>query len=184
MNAEDISEINLISILNDPIRRHLLMQAIAKEQDSYLPLSNRYAQIAPFCHANSEQLSQTVDALLHDEEAKDCLLCDLVFHPAMPDDVLMRLCEQDICISDLGHRRGPQQLLEKIAETYAYPEAITTLALSYYSADSYDVTQFAAFVKRHANDGMLKYNLVRDKKLSAEKQQVVRQIFSVAKTLS
>jgi hypothetical protein len=51
----------------------------------------------------------------------------------MPERLLRQLAKEGKFTAQLGHRSGPQSLLEFLALEYQYDEAMTTLALSYYA---------------------------------------------------
>lgn len=177
VEANELTPDNLIEILNDAAQRRRLLKAIQKEQGSHLPLHWRYEEVAVSCKATPDELRHIVKGLLQSKSRTEYLLRDLVRHPQMPEDMLMLLCERRRCIDDLGHLPGPRSILERVAEKYKYSEAITTLALKYYGADDYDNEQFATFLRKHADDSMLKGNITRSKKLSSEKWQIVQEVF-------
>src|SRR5258708_2907512 len=55
-------------------------------------------------------------------------------------------------IADLGHRPGPPQLLEMLAERFQYPEAILTLAKRHYTDPELSAAEFQAFLKKHSDN--------------------------------
>jgi hypothetical protein len=79
------------------------------------------------------------------------------------------------CIDALGHRAGPQTLLEKMATKYRYSEAITTLALDYYGTSAADNQKFADFITEYKDDYMLRWNL-RSSRLTEEKLAIALSI--------
>lgn len=175
MEPNELTQESLIPILLDPEKRKLLIDTISIEQGTHLPITNRFADIAPCCHASPETLQGLVPILLDLRQAGENLLDDLVFHPQMPDDILLELAYEGHCITALAHRNGPRPLLEYIAKTYQESEAITTLALDYYALDSDEV--FTAFITEYRSDFMLRWNLRRSQKLPAAKRDIAIAIF-------
>lgn len=175
MKENELTSENIITILLDAKSRKTLIQAIKAEQGTFLPLSNEYSQLAPQCQASEEELRQVSNILL--EEDDDYLLENLIFHPNMPDDVLFHLVDSDKYITRLAHRSGPQELLEKLASEYQYSEAVTTLALDYYSQPDFSTSEFREFIQKYRDDFMLEHNVRRLKNVSEEKKQVVIDIF-------
>jgi hypothetical protein len=175
-----ITEDNLIAILSDPQQRSSLQKAIDEEQGSYLPLTNRYADLARTCRATPEQLHAVIKALLPFRRRYRELLCMLVPHPNISAQTLFMLYEKRCCISALGHRIGPQDLLERLATEYRYSEAITTLALHYYSRPEYPTDAFTAFLQEHADDSMLRGNIVRRTGLPTDKQEAIQRVFGAS----
>jgi hypothetical protein len=68
-------------------------------------------------------------------------------------------------------------LLERIAAKFCYSEAITTLALRYYSQPEYPTEAFATFLRTYATDYMLRYNMTRYTDLPPDKLRVVQEVF-------
>ena len=163
INSMDVSELtqqNFIEILSNLKQRQRLSTALRKE--------------------TPEQLRNIVQDLMKWKGKKgdyDSLLCLFVRHPAMPEDILLELFEQKRCICDLGHLAGPLWLLERLADEEEFSEAITTLAIYYYSTQDYDTAKFAAFLKKHSKDEMLRGNITRRNDLPPEKWQVVYEVF-------
>src|SRR5436305_225704 len=60
----------------------------------------------------------------------------LCSHHDTPEDVLLEICDHGLCLDELGHRRGPRRLVEKMADDHHYPEAIISLALELYVSAS------------------------------------------------
>jgi len=175
MKPNELTKESLIPILLDPNNRQRLLEAISAEHGTYLPITNRFADIAPCCHARPESLESLVHILLDLGSAGENLLDDLIFHPQMPDDILLELAHKGHCVTALAHRNGPRSLLEYIAKIYQESEAITTLALDYYALDSDEV--FRAFITKYRSDYMLRWNLRRSQKLPAAKRDIACAIF-------
>jgi hypothetical protein len=172
MIPSDLTEESLIAILLDQEQRQQLTTALAQEQGTNLSLTHRYEEIAPRCQATPEMLRR-VAAILRTRIYRGTHLLDaLLFHPQMPDDLLLDLAHQRRWVTLLAHRSGPRTLLEYIAERYQYSEAITTLAVNYYPLES-DET-FVAFIAKYRTDALLYGNLKRSRKLSAEKRAIVQ----------
>jgi hypothetical protein len=73
----------------------------------------------------------------------------LLSHDSAPEDLLLELCERGLCIDELGHRKGPRRLLEKLADEHHYPEAIITLAAKLYADPAESDDSFRSFVQQH-----------------------------------
>jgi hypothetical protein len=126
MLPSDLTKESLIPILLDAARRQQLVTTMAQEQGTHLPLKNHYAGVAAHCQATPEEL-RAVTAILRTRHYRKTRLLDaLLFHAHMPDDVLLDLAHQRRWVTPLAHRAGPRALLEYIAQTYRYSEAITT----------------------------------------------------------
>lgn len=171
MTLPELTEESLIEILLNSDKRAALIEVIEAESGSHLLLTNRYEELARRCQATSEQLRQAIHGLLA-AQAKNVLIEPLLFHPHMPDSLLFELSDQERYSIALAHRKSPQALLEKVAAQYRQSEAITTLALDYYGADTADNQEFAEFVARYKEDYMLQWNLKRSRKLSEEKRTI------------
>lgn len=177
MEQLDLSAKPIIEILLDPGLRASLIVALQAEQGRHRPVYHQYEELALHCEATADQLRQVIPILRElDHAAGHTLIAPLLFHPNLPDDLLLKLCEEERFISPLGHRRGPQWLLEKLAKEYRYSEAITTLALSYYGTEHYSNEDFKAFISKYKDDGMLRWNLKRSKQLSQDKQAIALSI--------
>lgn len=135
--------------------------------------------VAARCHATPEQLRSAVTALETNgsREAEDTLAA-LLFHPDIPEDVLLRLAGAGRFITVLGHRHGPRSLLEALAEQHRYPEAITTLALTYLGVAQAPARPFGVFIRRFTDVDMLEHNL-RAADLDPRKRALVDEVFGV-----
>lgn len=173
-----ITKDNLIDVLDNRSKRIALLKAMNKEHGSNPPLSNLYAELAPACIAAPDQLETVTRSLLEDKRRFEPMLCWLIFHPNMPENMLNLLFARKCCIDSLGHRSGPQWLLEKIAERYRHSEAITTLALKYYSQPEYPTEAFERFLLEHRGDYMLQGNIKRAKYLPEDKAEIVKRVFT------
>lgn len=78
-----------------------------------------------------------------------------------PDDILRELYECKLFHRELGHRKGPRWLLERIAHETRYPEAVITLALELYTSDSGSATEFQSFIEEHSDNGWMLESLAR-----------------------
>jgi hypothetical protein len=163
-----LREETFIELLLDTQERQKLISEMRAQEGRRVPLSEHVARLAPRCTATPEQLRQVIAALLQADALET--LHWLVFHPDIPEDVLLQLLAQGRCLTDLGHRRGPQALLERLASEHRYSEAITTLALYYYAADHVSVEEFAGFVEKYQADYMLRSHL-RTARLAPEKRR-------------
>lgn len=136
--------------------------------------------VAMRCQATPEQLRAGIAALEGDgsRQAEDTLAA-LLFHPDIPEDVLLRLAREGRFVTVLGHRRGPQPLLEVLAEQHRQAEAITTLALSYLGGRDAPAEPFGRFIRRFADVAMLEIN-VRDAELDPRKRAIVDEVFGAA----
>jgi hypothetical protein len=173
MEQLQLTEKPLIEILLDANLRQALADAILAEHGSHLSINNHYYDLALHCEATAEQLREVIHHLQElDDSPSNRLLDPLIFHPNMPDDLLLELSEQERFIMPLGHRRGPQWLLEKLAKEHRYSEAITTLALYYYGMDSYSSDEFKAFITQYLDNHMLRSNLKHDRRLNEEKRRI------------
>jgi hypothetical protein len=171
MQPDDITLDSLAAIILDDARRKTLLAALADEQATRLPLHNRVSDAAGRCHATGEELALIARVLVA-EAGGERLLEEFVFHPLMPHAVLHDLLDAGLCITALGHRSGPRDLLEKLASSHRYSEAITTLALRYYSSEDTSDEEFAAFVQKYRDDWMLRYNLRRSPELSDHRRSI------------
>ncbi len=92
-------------------------------------------------------------------------------HSETPEDVLLELCDRGICLDELGHRRGPRKLLEKLAEEHRYPEAVLSLAIELFESAAEPAADFADFISRHADNAwMLETLACRGAASSGEKE--------------
>jgi hypothetical protein len=94
----------------------------------------------------------------------------LVSQESAPEDLLLELCDRGLYIDDLGHRKGPRRLLEKLADEHNYPEAILTLAKKLYTDSAESDDSFVSYVRRHADSGWMLESLSYLKPSSAEKE--------------
>lgn len=119
------------------------------------------------------------DAVRHEISAghEDCLLW-FCSHPTMPDDLLLEIFESGLCLDELGHRRGPRPLLEKLANEACYPEAIVTLALQLYTDSSESPEEFSRFVKQHSDHSWMLDSLVRQSASCAEKKSLLEEVIA------
>ena len=133
---------------------------------------------AVFECATRADLQRAVSALEADvSETAESVVLELLFHPGFADETLMRLAQNPRYTTPLGHRSGPQELLEFLADRYAYPEAVTTLALHYYGAPQAGAKPFAAFLERYKGVEMLEYNLLNAQNLDPAKAAIVAKVF-------
>jgi hypothetical protein len=168
----ELDEQTLIDVLLDPVQRDALLVAIKTAQDS--ELAGHYDWVAAHCQATPAQLRAVMAELDTPDQHYDRLIEELTLNLAMPDEILLHLAKQNRCVTPLAHRAGPRALLEYIARTSGDGEAITTLALDYYAADSLEA--FTAFITRHQADVMLRHALPRATHLTAAQRAVVQTI--------
>lgn len=165
-----IDKSNLLDTLRNSSRRKLLSAALA---EGGADLSNEYWTACTGCDLSAADLKALFGELLSSEGGHE-LLEPLVFHPNMPDDLLLELCDQGKFTTQLGHRRGPRELLEKMAEKYGYDESITTLALFHYKDEPLET--FERFVEKYKNCWMLQFNLAyKCEEFDSEKASYIRQ---------
>lgn len=180
MEQFKLTEKPIIEILLDANLRQVLVDALRAEHGRHLPVHWQYEELARNCEATAEQLRAVIHSLLEldvsDDSPRNSLISPLIFHPNMPDDLLLELCEDEYCIMPLGHRRGPQWLLEKLAKEHRYDEAIVTLALYYYGTDSYSNDQFKDFICQYLDNHMLRSNLKHDRRLNEEKRLIAHSL--------
>src|SRR5215207_2862780 len=74
----------------------------------------------------SEAIRSVDQGPRHAEELKWFLM-----HPDTPESVLLDYCERGEYLTELGHRKGPLSLLQRLAEL-GQREAILSLGLAYY----------------------------------------------------
>lgn len=171
MSPDDLTTESVVPIILDDPRRSALLKALAAEHGTHLPLRNRLCDTAERCTATDAEFEAIAEKLLAEEQG-EWVLGQFVFHPGMPHRILHKLLDAGACITELGHRSGPRDLLEKLAERHRYSEAITTLALDYYAGPQTSDEAFAAFVREYSDDHMLRYNLRRSSKLPASKRAI------------
>lgn len=120
------------------------------------------------------------EAVHHEISAQheECLrwFCE---HPATPDDLLLEIYESGLCVDELGHRKGPRVLLEKLANEANYPEAILTLAIQFFTDSSIAAEDFNRFLSRHADHGWMLDTLVRRQGSSAEKELLLEGVIAL-----
>jgi hypothetical protein len=180
LEQSEINEKSLIQILLDYERQAELIEAIRIEQGTHFPITNWYEEVAMRCEATPQQLKQAVIRLLEMRSTIDWLISGLIFHPDLPEDILLELSDRGDFITPLAHRQGPKNLLLKIAEEHKYSEAINTLALDYFGLDSADNEAFAMFIKKYKGDNMLETNLLNSHKLSPEKRAIALAIIEAS----
>ncbi len=135
------------------------------------------AVVAEKCHATAGQLREAVRLLEADgRAAANDVLLDLLCHPEMPEDVLVRLAEDGKFIPALGHRARPRRLLEILADKHRHPEAVTTLALNYYGRVEAPAKPFRDFLRRH-EDMVILEDALRAGSLDDKKRAIVREVF-------
>lgn len=164
-------------LLDEPWRRELF-EALRREaaSDAY-PLRSCFEEAVAQMAATPEQLREIVR--IFELEHRDLALAnsappasrtdplgdatlfaasrmtaleDLLFHPEMPEDLLLAFCERGAFIATLGHRSGPRTLLARVAELHAYPEAIVSLGLDLFQDPAVPVPEFAAFMGTYGRD--------------------------------
>jgi hypothetical protein len=163
----------IIEILLDASLCQALVDALAAEHGRHLPIHHQYHRLALHGEATAEQLRQVLHTLIErDYSVGHTLIGPLIFHPNMPDDLLLELCEHERFITPLAHRRGPHWLLEKLAKEHRISEAITSLALYYYATDNYSDDEFKAFIYQYQDDFMLRWNLKPPRHFSKAKHQI------------
>ena len=92
--------------------------------------------------------------------------------------LLLELCDQGRCLDELGHRKGPRRLLEKMAEQHRYPEAIVSLGLTLYTSEQESLVSFAKYLERHKEQSWLLECLARNDASSSEKEQLFLETMS------
>ena len=178
MELKDLTAENFIDVVTDAGRRKELMEALRQEHGTYLPLVNHCWDLGVTCKATPERLRYVTHELMKLKGKKgnyDNLLRLFVRHPGMPEDVLKELFEQKRCVRELAHLFGPQWLLEGVADEEE--NAVTSLALYYYSQESYDTEKFIAFLEKHKEDEVIKEVMTRTDDLPEDKWQAVYKVF-------
>ena len=138
----------LVALVLDPPRRRALLAALGREHGSSVTLRNAYELAARRADATPDDLARVVAVLEAEGEVE--ALRAFVWHPSMPETVLLDLCERGVCVTELGHRAGPRSLIRRVAELHAYAEAILTLALDLYRDPTEPAEAFAAHARAHA----------------------------------
>lgn len=161
-------------VLHDDSRRELL-DLVNDDGGWRQSMRELVSIVAPKCRASEDELRRAV-ALLDDDRGER-LLADLLFHPSIPEDVLLELAKRGRCIAAIAHRKGTQRtVLEVLAEEHRYPEAITTLAIDHFGAPGAKMKPFREFIARFADVPMLEYNL-RRATLDDAKQRAFLEVF-------
>jgi hypothetical protein len=99
-------------------------------------------------------------------------------HPDTPEDILLELCDQGICLAELGHRTEPRALLQKLASQHRYPEAILTLANALYTSPTESTADFEAFVSEHSDNSWMLETLIHLDASCPEKRDALRAIIA------
>jgi len=123
--------------------------------------------VDPAVDSAGAMLRNVAHQLLHTGRLDD--LPWICTHDSAPDDLLLELCDLGLYLDELGHRSGPRQLLERLADQHHYPEAIITLASNLYLDPNEPTDSFAAFISRHADSGWTLESLARLEPSSAAK---------------
>jgi hypothetical protein len=161
MQPSAITPATLFSVVHDPAHRAALLAALEAETGTRLPLHDAVARAAEACVATPDELAEMVELLLP-EEAGYHVLDSLVFHPDMPERCLFRLLDAGLCTCSLGHRRGPEELLLRVAAEHPeVGEAVPTLALCHYGPDPQRGDRFLEFVREHLHDDWLRKSLMK-----------------------
>lgn len=108
---------------------------------------------------------------------EDCLRW-FSLHPATPDELLLEIYESGLCLDELGHRKGPRILLERLANETKYPEAIVTLGLQLYTDSATSADEFDRFLNQHADHFWTLETLVRQNASSAEKESLLEVVIA------
>jgi hypothetical protein len=108
---------------------------------------------------------------------EDCLrwFCS---HPDTPEDVLLEIYESGLCRDDLGHRKGPRALLERMANEASYPESVLTLAIQFYTDADESDGRFERFIQQHNDDQWMLETLVRRSASSPEKESLLERVIA------
>ena len=150
MNVDELEPNTLLDRLLDPSFRTKLLATIAAEQGSRLPVTNAYERAAAHASGSPDQFRTIIETLFV-EDADDELLRGLAGNSAVPEDLLLRLCEEGRCISELGHRPGPRVLLDRLIELHDYAEAILTVGLQLYRDETVSAEELESFLASHAD---------------------------------
>jgi hypothetical protein len=130
---------------------------------------------APRCVANGLAAALIESAIKRElEQRRGDLLTWLFLHPALSEEMRQSLLEANPgLLAALGHRLGPPQLLELLAEKYRYPEAILTIARRLYTDPASSAADFEAFLQRHCDDRWMLKSLVPLSASSEEKEKAL-----------
>jgi hypothetical protein len=142
----EISKDNLLQILlNDELRKELISLLI--EDHHELKLLNHIVDIAESIEYDENTFRSIFKILECEGNEGSDLINAFVINPLFPEDILFRLFEQDKYICSMAHRRGPINLLLKIArEKNGWSEAILSCGYYYYEQDSISIEQFENFM--------------------------------------
>ncbi len=153
--VSDIDAATLAAGLMNDSWRCELWDAMKAERGTSRSLTRAFECTVAHMAATAEQLRELIRVF--QAEHRDDGLAELLFHPQMPEDVLIQFCERGEFIESLGHRHGPRRLLARVAELHAYPEAVVSLAVDLYRDPGVSSDEFAAFVRTQARqDAMLR----------------------------
>jgi hypothetical protein len=167
-----IHEGTFIELVLDAASRRELLELVNGRDRRRLGLRELVSVVAPKCEASPDQLRDAITSL--DDDAGADLASDLLFHPKMPTDVLLRFATEGKHLASIAHRAGtPREVLEVLAEKHRYPEAITTLAIDHYGAPTAKAKAFRDFIARFEDVPMLEYNLRRATLDDAKRRAVV-----------
>jgi hypothetical protein len=100
----------------------------------------------------------------------------LALQPAASEELLLLMCDRGVCLVELGHRTGPKQLLEKLAEQHKIAEAILTLAKDRYTNASESTDSLQTFLNQHHDNRWMLESLMHQEASSAEKEAAYLEI--------
>ena len=95
----------------------------------------------------------------------------------LPTEYLLDLAERGLFINELGHRRRPRELVERMARVHRYPEAILTLGQILFEDPNTSAESFAAFIDEHADDAWLATHLAHQSGGDEAKRLVCERLF-------
>ena len=170
-----IHEGTFIELVLDGSSRRELLELVNGRDARRQGMRALVSVVAPKCEATPDQLRDAI-ALLDDDDGAT-LASELLFHPDVPADVLLRLATAGKYLASIAHRRStPREVLEVLAEKHRYPEAITTLAIDHYGAPGAKAKPFRDFIARFEDVPMLEYNL-RRANLDEAKRRAFLEVF-------
>jgi hypothetical protein len=146
ITADDVDPTTLVAKALRPLWRHDLYRTLESADDT-VPLWNAVHRAAAVAEASATQLRHVVDSVV--AEGHEDVGGGFVHNPNMSEEYLLELCDRGVLTCELGHRRGPRALMERMCAVHRCPEAVLTLGLDLYRDPAVPPAEFAGFVHRY-----------------------------------
>jgi hypothetical protein len=166
---------NLLSLLLEEASRKRIFKKYQAESGTHLIFVNHLYEVASRIELSLEEAQALKKILLDAGDTGRRIFKNFIAQANFPAPILFELYEEKECMTALAHKRGPIDLLLKIARTTeGHEEALLTIGKDYYQDDAISAEDFQAFLEEFGRSEWLLSALVHTVRDNNKKARVFK----------